>query len=104
MWENDPCWTCWVTKTVLIATVFGSGTASLGMGAGRGAALTAVHTIVLTLHHWSLWLVVLLGLLAAARAGVAGSGGRRGGEPISEAMGEPVSEPLSRGGPGSMPA
>ena len=27
LWENDPYWTYWVTKTFLIATVFALGTA-----------------------------------------------------------------------------
>lgn len=53
-WENDPYWTYWITKTFLIATVFGFGTAWLGMGAGRGAVLTAAHTVVLTVYYWSL--------------------------------------------------
>jgi hypothetical protein len=53
LWENDPYWTYWVTKTFLIATVFGLGTAWLGMGVGRGAAITAVHTIVLTVYYWT---------------------------------------------------
>jgi hypothetical protein len=54
LWENDPYWTYWVTKTFLIATVFGLGTAWLGIGAGRGAVITAVHTVVLTVYYWSL--------------------------------------------------
>lgn len=54
LWENDPYWTYWITKTFLIATVFGLGTAWLGMGIGRGAAITAVHTVVLTAYYWSL--------------------------------------------------
>src|SRR5919199_782551 len=53
-WENDPYWTYWVTKTFLIATIFGLGTAWLGIGAGRGALITAVHTLVLTIYYWSL--------------------------------------------------
>jgi hypothetical protein len=53
-WENDPYWTYWVTKTFLIATVFGLGTAWFGVGAGRGAGITAVHTAVLTVYYWSL--------------------------------------------------
>jgi hypothetical protein len=53
-WENDPYWTYWVTKTFLIATVFGLGTAWFGIGAGRGAVMTAVHTLVLTVYYWSL--------------------------------------------------
>ncbi|HXG75602.1 MAG TPA: hypothetical protein VNJ53_03440 [Gaiellaceae bacterium] len=53
-WENDPYWTYWVTKTFLIATVFGLGTAWLGVGPGRGAVVTAVHTLVLTVYYWTL--------------------------------------------------
>ncbi|MDQ4024773.1 MAG: hypothetical protein M3217_04685, partial [Actinomycetota bacterium] len=53
LWENDPYWTYWVTKTFLIATVFGLGTAWLGMGVGRGAVITAVHTLVLTVYYWT---------------------------------------------------
>ncbi len=53
LWENDPYWTYWVTKTFLIATVFGLGTAWLGVGVGRGAVITAVHTLVLTIYYWS---------------------------------------------------
>ncbi|HWC33068.1 MAG TPA: hypothetical protein VG709_08075, partial [Actinomycetota bacterium] len=53
-WENDPYWTYWVTKTFLIATVFGLGTAWVGIGAGRGAAITLVHTVVLTVYYWTL--------------------------------------------------
>ena len=53
LWENDPYWTYWVTKTFLIATVFGLGTAWLGMGVGRGATITAVHTLVLTVYYWT---------------------------------------------------
>lgn len=51
LWENDPYWTYWVTKTFLIATVFGLGTAWLGTGLTRGAAITAMHTIVLTVYY-----------------------------------------------------
>jgi hypothetical protein len=53
-WENDPYWTYWVTKTFLIATIFGLGTAWAGIGAARGAVITAVHTVVLTVYYWSL--------------------------------------------------
>jgi hypothetical protein len=53
LWENDPYWTYWVTKTFLIATVFGLGTAWLGMGVSRGAVITAVHTVVLTVYYWT---------------------------------------------------
>jgi hypothetical protein len=54
LWENDPYWTYWVTKTFLIATVFGLGTAWLGTGIGRGAVITAAHTLILTVYYWSL--------------------------------------------------
>jgi hypothetical protein len=54
MWENDPYWTYWITKTFLIATVFGLGTAWFGAGVGRGAVITAVHTLVLTVYYWTL--------------------------------------------------
>lgn len=54
LWENDPYWTYWITKTFLIATVFGLGTAWFGAGLARGAVLTAVHTLVLTVYYWSL--------------------------------------------------
>ena len=52
-WENDPYWTYWVTKTFLIFTVFALGTAWLGIGIGRGAVITAVHTVVLTIYYWT---------------------------------------------------
>ena len=52
--ENDPYWTYWITKTFLIATVFGLGTAWLGTGIGRGAVIALVHTIVLTVYYWTL--------------------------------------------------
>lgn len=54
LWENDPYWTYWITKTFLIATVFGVGTAWLGTGVGRGAVIAAVHTVVLTVYYWTL--------------------------------------------------
>ena len=53
LWENDPYWTYWVTKTFLIFTIFGLGTAWLGVGVGRGAVITAVHTLVLTVYYWT---------------------------------------------------
>jgi hypothetical protein len=53
-WENDPYWTYWITKTFLIATVFGVGTALLGIGRLRGAIITLVHTIILTVYYWTL--------------------------------------------------
>jgi hypothetical protein len=54
LWENDPYWTYWITKTFLIATVFGLGTAWLGASLARGAVITAVHTLILTVYYWSL--------------------------------------------------
>ena len=53
LWENDPYWTYWITKAFLLFTVFGLGSAWLGIGIGRGAVVTAVHTIVLTVYYWS---------------------------------------------------
>jgi hypothetical protein len=52
-WENDPYWTYWVTKTFLIFTIFGLGTAWLGIGLLPGAIITAVHTLVLTVYYWT---------------------------------------------------
>jgi hypothetical protein len=40
--EDDPYWTYWVTKTFLIATISELATALFGVGAGRGAVITAV--------------------------------------------------------------
>jgi hypothetical protein len=54
LWQNDPYWTYWVTDTFLIATIFGLGTAWFGAGVGRGAVLTAVQTLVLTVYYWML--------------------------------------------------
>ena len=54
LWENDPYWTYWITKTFLIATVFGLGTAWLGTGVGRGAVISFAHTIILTVYYWTL--------------------------------------------------
>jgi hypothetical protein len=53
-WENDPYWTYWITKTFLIATIFGLGTAWFGIGEGRGAIITLAHTLVLTVYYWTL--------------------------------------------------
>jgi len=53
LWENDPYWTYWITKTFLIATVFALGTAWLGVGPGKGAIITAIHTVILTIYYWS---------------------------------------------------
>lgn len=53
-WGNDPYWTYWVTDTLLMATVFGLGTMLFGIGIGRGALITAVHVLLLTIYYWSL--------------------------------------------------
>lgn len=53
LWGNDPYWTYWVTDTLLMATVFGLGTAWFGMGLVRGAVITAVHMVLLTVYYWS---------------------------------------------------
>ena len=53
-WENDPYWTYWVTKTFLIATVIGLGTAWFGIGVGRGALIVLAHTLILTVYYWTL--------------------------------------------------
>jgi hypothetical protein len=53
-WENDPYWTYWVTKTFLIATVFGLGSLWFGIGRLRGALITLVHTLILTVYYWTL--------------------------------------------------
>jgi hypothetical protein len=54
LWGNDPYWTYWVTDTLLMATVFGLGTAWLGVGLTRGAVLTAIHVLLLTTYYWTL--------------------------------------------------
>lgn len=54
LWHNDPYWTYWVTDTFLITTIFAVGTALIGVGAGRGAVLTAIQTLVLTTYYWTL--------------------------------------------------
>jgi hypothetical protein len=54
LWDNDPYWTYWVTDTFLIVTVFSVGTALLGVGIARGAAITVVQMLVLTTYYWSL--------------------------------------------------
>jgi hypothetical protein len=54
LWGNDPYWTYWITDTLLMATVFGLGTAWLGIGLVRGAVITAVHMVLLTVYYWSL--------------------------------------------------
>lgn len=40
-WENDPYWTYWITKTFLIATVLGLGSALFGIGVGTRRYLHA---------------------------------------------------------------
>lgn len=54
LWGNDPYWTYWVTDTLLMATVFGVGTAWIGVGLKRGAVLTFVHVLLLTTYYWTL--------------------------------------------------
>ena len=54
LWGNDPYWTYWVTDTLLMATVFGLGTMLFGIGMGRGAIITAVHVLALTIYYWTL--------------------------------------------------
>lgn len=51
MWENDPYWTYWITKTFLIATVFALATAFFGIGLAQGAIATAVHTLILEVYY-----------------------------------------------------
>lgn len=51
LWGNDPYWTYWITDGLLMATVFGIGTALFGMGIGRGAILTAFHIFLLTTYY-----------------------------------------------------
>jgi hypothetical protein len=53
LWENDPYWTYWVTKTFLITTVFALGTAWIGFGRAKGAFITLVHTLILTIYYWT---------------------------------------------------
>jgi hypothetical protein len=53
LWENDPYWTYWITKTFLIGTIFTLGTAWLGVGIGVGAVVAVVHTVVLTIYYWT---------------------------------------------------
>jgi hypothetical protein len=42
-----------VTKTFLIFTVFALRTDWLGVGVGRGAVITAVHTLVVKIYYWT---------------------------------------------------
>ena len=51
MWENDPYWTYWITKTFLITTVFALATAFFGIGLAQGAIATAVHTLILEVYY-----------------------------------------------------
>src|SRR4051812_17076368 len=53
LWENDPYWTYWITKTLLITTVFALGTAWYGFGPARGAVITVVHTFILSIYYWT---------------------------------------------------
>jgi hypothetical protein len=50
-WDNDPYWTYWVTKTVLITTVFTIGTALFGMGIWQGLVITLAHTAILESYY-----------------------------------------------------
>lgn len=54
LWGNDPYWTYWITDALLMATVFGVGTAWFGVGLKRGAVLTFVHVLLLTTYYWTL--------------------------------------------------
>jgi hypothetical protein len=54
LWGNDPYWSYWITDSLLMATVFGLGTAWFGIGPGRGALLTLVHVALLTAYYWTL--------------------------------------------------
>ena len=54
LWGNDPYWTYWITDTLLMATVFGLGTAWFGIGLIQGAVITAIHMLLLTAYYWSL--------------------------------------------------
>ncbi|WP_027997135.1 hypothetical protein [Sinorhizobium arboris] len=51
LWENDPYWTYWVTKTFLITSVFLFGTPFIGIGIVPGLILTAVHTLILEIYY-----------------------------------------------------
>lgn len=53
LWGNDPYWTYWITDGLLMSTVFGVGTIWFGTGIGRGAVLTAVHVLALTIYYWT---------------------------------------------------
>ncbi|MBX4199848.1 hypothetical protein KW790_00045 [Candidatus Parcubacteria bacterium] len=53
LWENDPYWTYWITKTLLIGTVFSIGTAFFGIGALRGAIIATIHTLILSTYYWT---------------------------------------------------
>lgn len=53
LWGNDPYWTYWITDTLLMATVFALGTAWIGIGLLKGAVITAIHMVLLTIYYWS---------------------------------------------------
>ncbi|HYE79579.1 MAG TPA: hypothetical protein VEI97_16450 [bacterium] len=50
-WHNDPYWTYWVTKTLLITTVFTISTAFFGIGIKQGLITTVIHTFVLEMYY-----------------------------------------------------
>ena len=54
LWGNDPYWSYWITDTLLMATVYGLGTAWLGIGLRQGAIITAIHITILTTYYWIL--------------------------------------------------
>ena len=54
LWGNDPYWSYWITDTLLMATVYGLGTALLGIGITQGAIITAIHITILTTYYWVL--------------------------------------------------
>jgi hypothetical protein len=50
-WDNDPYWTYWVTKTLLITTVFTLGTSLFGIGIKQGLGITLAHTAILEVYY-----------------------------------------------------
>lgn len=54
LWGNDPYWSYWITDTLLMATVYGLGTAVLGVGMVQGTIITAFHITILTTYYWIL--------------------------------------------------
>ena len=50
-WENDPYWTYWITKTLLITTVFSLATAFFGIGLAQGALTTVAHSLILEVYY-----------------------------------------------------